>query len=87
MHFNLLSKGYIVTFFFRSLTFLLNSDSNRFYPNLSMLIFFILVEIFLRRHNLSLRILSVIANHMLTIFFYLYDEETDVAISYLKGVN
>lgn len=87
MHFNLLSKGYIVTFFFRSLTYLLSSDPNRFYPNLSMLIFFILIEIFLTRHNLSLRILSVIANHVLTIFFYIYDEETDVAISYLKGVN
>ncbi|CAK57105.1 unnamed protein product (macronuclear) [Paramecium tetraurelia] len=86
-HFNLLSKGYLITFIFRCLTFLLSSDFNRFYPNLSMLLFFIAAEIFLSKHNLSLRILSIIANHLLTIFFYLFDEETDVAIAHLKGVN
>ncbi|CAD8206089.1 unnamed protein product [Paramecium octaurelia] len=86
-HFNLLSKGYLITFIIRCITFLLSSDFNRFYPNLSMLLFFIVVEIFFSKHNLSLRVLSIIANHLLTIFFYLFDEETDVATAHLKGVN
>ncbi|CAD8119621.1 unnamed protein product [Paramecium sonneborni] len=86
-HFNLLTKGYIAAFFFRCLSFLINSDLNRFYPNLSMLIFFILLQTFLKRSTLSLRILSVIANHVLTIFFYIYDEENDAALSHLKGIN
>ncbi|CAD8045014.1 unnamed protein product [Paramecium primaurelia] len=87
MHFNLLSKGFMGSFIFRCITYLLNADLIRFYPNLSMLIFFILIEIFLTRHNLNLRILSVIVNHVLTLFFYLFDEEVDIAIAHLKGVN
>ncbi|CAD8208510.1 unnamed protein product [Paramecium pentaurelia] len=75
------------SFIFRCITYLLDADLIRFYPNLSMLIFFILIEIFLTRHNLNLRILSVIVNHVLTLFFYLYDEEVDIAVSHLKGVN
>ena len=52
-----------------------------------MLIFFVLIQIFLARKNLSLRILSVLTNYMLTLFFYLFDEETDVAVANLKGSN
>ncbi|CAD8179692.1 unnamed protein product [Paramecium octaurelia] len=86
-HFNLLSKGYMVNFFFRCLTYLLNDELKRFYQNIGMLIFFIVADIFLNRHFISLRILSVISNHLLIIFFYLFDEDSDAAISHLKGVN
>ncbi|CAD8124256.1 unnamed protein product [Paramecium sonneborni] len=86
-HFNIITKGYIAAFFFRCLTFLISSDLKSFYPNLLMLILFVLLVIFLTRSTLSLRILSVIANHALTLFFYIYDEEVDAAVSHLKGAN
>lgn len=58
---------------------MIEGDLIRFYPNMFMLIFFILIEVFLRRHNLSLRILTVTVNHAVTIYYYLYNEDVDMA--------